>query len=59
MNFYKEFQLYEHLWDAPPKVRKTRKPLKESVDAAFDQAAVKACLDRVTASTIEKPVLDR
>jgi hypothetical protein len=58
MNFYKEFQLYEHLWDTPSKVRKTRKPLKESIDAAFDPAALKACLDRVTASTIEKPVLD-
>lgn len=59
MNFYKEFQLYEHLWDAPPKARKTRKPLKESIDAAFDPAAVKACLNRVNGSAIDKPVLDK
>jgi hypothetical protein len=59
MNFYKEFQLYEHLWDAPSKVRKTRKPLKESVDAAFDPAAVKACLNRINGNAIDKPVLDK
>jgi hypothetical protein len=59
MNFYKEFQLYEHLWDTPSKVRKTRKPLKESVDAAFDPAAVKACLNRINGNAIDKPVLDK
>jgi hypothetical protein len=61
MNFYKEFQLYEHLWDTPAstaKTRKTRKSLKESIDAAFDQATLKACLDRVTASALDEPELD-
>jgi hypothetical protein len=58
MNFYKEFQLYEHLWDTPTKTRKTRKPLKESVGAAFDPDILKACLDRVTASASEEPLLD-
>ena len=59
MNFYKEFQLYEHLWDTPPKVRKTRKPLKENVGTAFDPAAVKACLNRINGNAIDKPVLDK
>lgn len=58
MNFYKEFQLYEHLWDTPTSTAKTRKPLKESIDAAFDQATLKACLDRVTASALDEPLLD-
>jgi hypothetical protein len=47
------------LWDAPSKVRKTRKSLKESVDAAFDPAAVKACLNRINGNAIDKPVLDK
>jgi hypothetical protein len=50
MKFYKEFKLYEHLWDEPKRSTKVRKSLKESVGAAFDQAELKACLDRVNAS---------
>lgn len=60
MKLHEEFKLYENMWDNIGRKKKatTRKPIREAVEAEYNDAEVKACLDRVNSAVSTEPTFD-
>lgn len=66
MKLFEEFKLYENMWDdssckeaaAKTSVKHIRKPISEDVATEYDEAEVKACLDRVNNAASTEPDFD-
>lgn len=60
MKLHEEFKLYENMWDniGCKKKATTGKPIREAVEAEYDEREVKACLDRVNSAASTEPDFD-